>query len=543
MEGIRMPLSGLVKSRRMQIRHHIDYLTARGVGGWAFARGDRRVRVQVFSGKRCIADAIAAEERADVAAAFADAPNSLHSGFNLSFTPPADGPYSEARVRLVVEDPNGRAVETIDGPAAEFPTIEHHVDYLTSRAAGGWAFSRTGRRVRVEIWSHERCIAETIAGEARPDLAALLPDAPDSLHSGFNLAFTLPADDQFADVRIRLLTEDQDGAVAIVDGPRVRLLTERGSRAIKERSSVEPLRSPFPRPVAEMVLALWPDAPVESHRDEDQLAVADQVLQLAAQPAAEELAPLTAYVRYLREAWAHFDFVRRYFPRINKSRTAADRDFSCMPNTPEELFTIAHHLYVMKSYGAEGALAEFGCYKGYSTAMLSYACGLLGIPMHVFDSFAGLPPSAHTYQVGQFAGSLDEVKSHVARYGSPEVVTFHKGFFSETLPSLDVARFITLWMDVDLEASAQDVMTVFDRVDPRGAIFTHECEPRFFDGDRIVAQRDSIAVVPPIAEAFERVNAPARGRFLSGCTGAFWRRDGGIPVLADAPIRKLLAGI
>jgi len=122
-------------------------------------------------------------------------------------------------------------------------------------------------------------------------------------------------------------------------------------------------------------------------------------------------------------------------------------------------------------------------------------------------------------------------------------VTFHKGFFSETLPSLDVARFITLWMDVDLEASAQDVMTVFDRVDPRGAIFTHECEPRFFDGDRIVAQRDSIAVVPPIAEAFERVNAPARGRFLSGCTGAFWRRDGGIPVLADAPIRKLLAGI
>ena len=37
MKGIRVPLSGLVKSGRMQIRHHIDYLTARGVGGLSAA--------------------------------------------------------------------------------------------------------------------------------------------------------------------------------------------------------------------------------------------------------------------------------------------------------------------------------------------------------------------------------------------------------------------------------------------------------------------------------------------------------------------------
>ena len=480
-----------VKNWRAPIHHHIDYLTARAVGGWAFAYGDRRVRVQVFSGERCIAEAIAADERSDVAAAFADAPNSLHSGFNLSFTLPAHGPYTDTRIRLVVEDPDGRAVETIDGPVAKRPTIQHHIDYLTSRGIGGWAFSHADRPVRVQVWSGERCIAETIAAKQRPDVAAAFVDAATSLHSGFNLVFTVPGDGWLADLRVRLVAEDESGrAVETDDGSVVHFLTDEGLKAIRTRPTTESVRSPFPRPVAEIVLALWPDAPVESHRDEDQLAVADKVLQLAAQPAAEELAPLTAYVRYLREAWAHFDFVRRYFPRVNKNRTATDRDFSCMLNTPEELFTIAHHLYVMRSYGAEGALAEFGCYKGYSTSMLSYACRLLGIPMHVFDSFAGLPPTDHTYESGQFAGSLDEVRSHVALYGSPEVVTFHKGFFSQTLPSLDVARFITLWMDVDLESSAEDVMTVFDRLDPRGAVFTHECEPRFFDGDRIVAERE-----------------------------------------------------
>jgi hypothetical protein len=543
MQGMRMFLSRLIKGRRTRIHHHVDYHTARGVGGWAFAHGDRRVRVQAFSGERCIAEAIAAEERVDVAAAFGDAPNSLHSGFNLFFRLPANGQHADTRVRLVVEDRDGRAVETIDGPTVKHQAIDHHIDYLTSRGVGGWVFSHADRPVRVEVWSGERCIAEVIAAEQRPDVVAAFGDAATGLHSGFNLAFTLPANDPFADVRVRLLTDGYDGAVAAIDGPQARLLTERGIQAIRERSSAEPVRSPFPRPVAGIVLALWPDAPVESHLNEDQLAVADKVLQLAAQPASEELEPLTAYVRYLREAWAHFDFVRRYFPRINKNRTAADRDFSCMPNTPEELFTIAHHLYVLKSHGAEGALAEFGCYKGYSTSMLSYACRLIGIPLHVFDSFAGLPPSDHTYAPGQFAASLDEVKSHVALYGSPEVVTFHQGFFSQALPALDVARFITLWMDVDLESSAEDVMTIFDRLDPRGAVFTHECEPRFFDGDRIVARRDAIAVIPPIVEAFERADAPARGRYLTGCTGAFWRRQGGIPVLADAAIRRLLAGI
>jgi len=109
--------------------------------------------------------------------------------------------------------------------------------------------------------------------------------------------------------------------------------------------------------------------------------------------------------------------------------------------------------------------------------------------------------------------------------------------------SFDMPPLMGLWMDVDLESSAEDVMTIHPRLDPLGAVFTHECEAVHFDGDRIVAVRDPNTVVPSIVDAFARAGAPALGRYLTGNTGAFWRRDGGLPVLADAPLRKLLAGI
>jgi hypothetical protein len=89
--------------------------------------------------------------------------------------------------------------------------------------------------------------------------------------------------------------------------------------------------------------------------------------------------------------------VQRYFPQANERRSSADKDYTCKPNSAEELFTSAHHLYVMKSYGAQGEFAEFGCFKGFSTSMLSHACRLLGVRMHVFDSFAGLPPFDSIY--------------------------------------------------------------------------------------------------------------------------------------------------
>jgi O-methyltransferase len=39
----------------------------------------------------------------------------------------------------------------------------------------------------------------------------------------------------------------------------------------------------------------------------------------------------------------------------------------------------------------EEEFAEFGCFEGYSSAMLSYACRELELKMHILDSFEDLP--------------------------------------------------------------------------------------------------------------------------------------------------------
>ena len=422
------------------------------------------------------------------------------------------------------------------------PKIAYCIDNLTTRGLRGWAYSPTGEAVTVQVWSDGKLVAESVADGYRPDVPLSMRDATD--HCGFGIDFVLSSGAPFMDVRVTLLAKDRNGAtVRSIEAAKARLVSNAGTELAGAAPS-KVRRSSFPQPVANIVLALWPDAPVESAREEDQQRVVDMVIQLASQPASAELVDVVAYARFLRETWAHFEFVRRYFPSTNKGRSSADRDYSCKLNSPEELFTIAHHLYVVRSHGVEGEFAEFGCFKGYSTSMLSYACRLLGLRMHVFDSFAGLPPSdSASYSTGDFAGSLAEVTSHVQRFGAPEVVTFHQGFFADSLRGFEMPPLISLWMDVDLESSARDVMAIHKSISPLGAVFTHESDARSFQDDRVVAPRSPDAVLPVIAEAFEQAGAPARGRYLFGATGALWRRDGGVPVLAEAPLRRLLSGI
>ena len=417
------------------------------------------------------------------------------------------------------------------------------IDALTHRGVKGWAFSRGHRPLSVQVWSNGRGIAEAVAEQVRTDVGATVPDAPGA--SGFGIDFAIPDTTAFADVTVRLVRRDRSGRTTkSVETAPVRLLTDFGRRAIKAAVARERPLSPFPPGVAATIAALWPDSPVESSRSDDQLDIAEKIVMLAAQPASDELSAVIAYVRYLRETWAHFDFVRHYFPRVNTNRRPTDKDYACTLNSPEELMTIAHHLFVLKSRGIPGAFAEFGCYQGYSTAMLSYACRLLAIPMHVFNSFAGLPGSdSDLYQRGEFAGSLADVTAHVETYGAREMVTFHQGYFADTLSAFAMPDLITLWMDVDLEASARDVMTVVSRVDPSGAVFTHECLASYFEGERIVAPPGPDMVVPVIVDAFAHIGAPVRGCYLHGSTGAFWRREGGVPVLGFPALQRLLGGV
>jgi len=294
--------------------------------------------------------------------------------------------------------------------------------------------------------------------------------------------------------------------------------------------------------VLNAVRVLWPQHQTASFDDESQVAIAEKIGLLLSMKGSCSVSFLASYARFLRSVWSHFNFVRRHFPETDNSRDAAAKDFACKQNSPAELLSIAHHLYVLRSYGISGDFAEFGCFKGYSSSMLSYACSLLGIRMHIFDSFCGLPQSASTYYAtGDFSGSLDEVRRNIGIFGQPDMVEFHKGYYCDSLSAFDCPDLISLWMDVDLESSARDVTRVFHKVSQAGAVFSHECRADNFLNGAIKAERAADSVIPPILDSFKQQQVEVRGRFLWGNTGAFWRQGGSCPVLSNAVLQKLIA--
>ena len=147
----------------------------------------------------------------------------------------------------------------------------------------------------------------------------------------------------------------------------------------------------------------------------------------------------------------------------------------------------------------EGAVAEFGCFKGFSTSTLSLACALVKRRLIVFDSFEGLPaPEVDVinldsgrkipYAQGQFAGTLEEVKGNVSRFGDLSVCEFVKGYFDATLPHRDASeKFVMIFEDADLPESVRTVLTwTWRKLQDGCTFFCHEARDRevvemFFD--------------------------------------------------------------
>ena len=132
------------------------------------------------------------------------------------------------------------------------------------------------------------------------------------------------------------------------------------------------------------------------------------------------------------------------------------------------------HLYLAQrifSFSPEvpGIIAEFGSFKGASTANLSLACKLVNRKLLVCDSFEGLPDDdmqLHVgmhpetfgyYKKGMFYGSLENVKENVEKFGDIQSCSFLKGFYSESLVNLK-DPIVLAFMDVDLVSSTRDCL-------------------------------------------------------------------------------------
>jgi hypothetical protein len=413
------------------------------------------------------------------------------------------------------------------------------VDGFAGGRVVGWAAGQGN--VTVEGWIDGKRVVRSTPNSRRHDVAAAYPKLRTALTSGFSL--DLPTDalnpNDISELRIVARPSSPLRPAATIATLQIAGAALQDSLCEAEASD---LVSPFPRAATDVVVARWPEDCADLVSVAGQRTFVRRIKQLLATPGLNSLPALADYARYLTVTLAHCRFVEKHFPVANAQASAGAADFHCKPNSVRELFPIIHQLYVLRSRGVEGEFAEFGCFKGYSSSMLSFACQQLGITMHVFDSFEGLPPSDGSgYEAGQYAGSLDEVCENVTRFGAAGSVQFHKGFFADTFRNWRPPALMCLWMDVDLEVSSRDLMVVADRLDPRGTLFSHECPAAIFQNGQIVSPPSPGNPIAPVLTRFHDLGRPLTGRYVSGFTGAFWPREGGIPLVDTDVLFELVS--
>ncbi|MEO3974844.1 TylF/MycF/NovP-related O-methyltransferase [Streptomyces sp. CAU 1734] len=160
-----------------------------------------------------------------------------------------------------------------------------------------------------------------------------------------------------------------------------------------------------------------------------------------------------------------------------------------------------------------GCVVEAGSYQGSSSAKFSVAAGLAGRRLIVCDSFQGLPRVAErhglsitgrpvVFHEGDFAGSLEEVRGNIARFGTPEVCSFVPGWFEESLPSWR-EPIAALYLDVDLAASTRTCLKYLHPwLSPGGRVFSQDGHlPLVLDVLRDKRfWNDELGVDPPVVD-------------------------------------------
>jgi O-methyltransferase len=155
------------------------------------------------------------------------------------------------------------------------------------------------------------------------------------------------------------------------------------------------------------------------------------------------------------------------------------------PHTQTEMLRVITAVLAAPA-NVPGCIVEAGCCKGGSTAKISLAAHLSGRTLVVFDSFEGLPeieePTTKSlfegkevsFKKGGYAGSLEEVRGNIARYGYVESCRFVKGWFKDTMPGFRESVAVA-YVDVDLASSTQDCLKyLYPLISPSGVLFSQD---------------------------------------------------------------------
>jgi O-methyltransferase len=154
------------------------------------------------------------------------------------------------------------------------------------------------------------------------------------------------------------------------------------------------------------------------------------------------------------------------------------------PHTMDEILSyVMHILRLPKS--REGVLVEAGCFKGSSSVKFSIAAKLAGRQLVIFDSFKGIPPNNEDHGTnifggeagfaqGDWAGSINEVKSNIKNYGEIDCCTFVEGYFENSMPSFKT-KVAAAYIDVDLVSSTETCLEyLYPLMEKGGSIFSQD---------------------------------------------------------------------
>lgn len=150
----------------------------------------------------------------------------------------------------------------------------------------------------------------------------------------------------------------------------------------------------------------------------------------------------------------------------------------------EQLYLVSRVLSIDPQ--TKGDVAEFGCFQGRTSAILSLVCAWSGRKLVIFDSFEGLPDTQHTsadavnetsfqYEAGQYRGAFQEVQERIRADGDLSVCTFVRGYFDQTLPARTGDRWVLIFEDADLPSSVETVLRhAWPSLVPGAFLLSHE---------------------------------------------------------------------
>lgn len=176
--------------------------------------------------------------------------------------------------------------------------------------------------------------------------------------------------------------------------------------------------------------------------------------------------------------------------------------------------------------GVPGDLIETGVWRGGTTIFMRgvlRAYGVTDRTVYVADSFAGLPPpDAEKYPADKgidlhlwpgLAVSLEDVEANFARFGLlDDRVSFVKGWFRDTLPTLRDHRWAVIRLDGDLYESTTDSL--------------ENLYPGLAPGGWVIVDDYAIPACAQAVNDYREKNAITEPMVKVDWTGICWQRRG-----------------